>query len=127
MLFFLSHAHRLKLLFDGTRFINVRLHFPIGVSPTFVAAIYNKPRLLLMLLRYGASLEFSWMFNIWKLLRHLIRKSSLGPDFDTWNTSVVSSSVSDVWECLRILLRTVKQVFRTLVNTSFQLHTLLSL
>ncbi|KAG8195197.1 hypothetical protein JTE90_027941 [Oedothorax gibbosus] len=125
MMFFLSHAHRMKLLFDGRRFVDVRLRFPIRVPPTFVAAIYNKPRMLLMLLRYGASLEsistlgvFGDDWDLWMLLRHLVRIlwSSLGPDVDAWNTAVVSSIVSDAWECLRILLRTVRQIPKDELN-----------
>ncbi|GFY44562.1 SOCS box domain-containing protein [Trichonephila inaurata madagascariensis] len=120
MVFFLTHAHNSRLQFSGTRFVDLRLRVPLRVPPVFLSAIYNKPQLLLLLLRHGATIDErqtgsrsdDWDLNM--LLRHLTRIlwASLGTDFEDtpWDTTVVSSTLHDVWECLRFLLRVIKQI-----------------
>ncbi|GBM21367.1 hypothetical protein AVEN_264807-1 [Araneus ventricosus] len=48
------------------------------------------------------------------LLRHLIRIlwASLGTEIEdsSWDTTVVSSTLNDVWLCLRFLLREIRQI-----------------
>ncbi|GIY07059.1 uncharacterized protein CEXT_362011 [Caerostris extrusa] len=120
MVFFLSHAHNARLEFGGHRFVDLRLRVPLRVPPVFLAAIYNKPQLLLLIMRHGAILDRrqasgradDWDLNM--LLRHLTRIlwASLGsdPQDSTWETSIISSTLHDVWECLRFLLRGISQV-----------------
>ncbi|GFT27352.1 SOCS box domain-containing protein [Nephila pilipes] len=120
MVFFLTHAHNAKLEFASTRFVDLRLRVPLRVPPVFLSAIYNKPQLLLLLLRHGATIDErqigaradDWDLNM--LLRHLTRIlwASLGTDTEdsSWDTTVVSSTLHDVWQCLRFLLRVIKQI-----------------
>ncbi|CAL1263728.1 unnamed protein product [Larinioides sclopetarius] len=120
MVYFLTHAHIGKLEFSGVRFVDLRLRVPLRVPPVFLAAIYNKPQLLLLLLRHGATVDRrqtggrsdDWDLNM--LLRHLIRIlwASLGTETEesSWNTTVVSRTLNDVWLSLRFLLRGIRQI-----------------
>ncbi|GBM33543.1 hypothetical protein AVEN_197302-1 [Araneus ventricosus] len=120
MVYFLTHAHSAKLEFSGVRFVDLRLRVPLRVPPVFLAAIYNKPQLLLLLLRHGAIVDRrqaggrSDDWDLHMLLRHLIRIlwASLGTENEdsSWDTTVVSSTLNDVWLCLRFLLRGIRQV-----------------
>ncbi|GBN56851.1 hypothetical protein AVEN_189177-1 [Araneus ventricosus] len=120
MVYFLTHAHSAKLEFSGVRFVDLRLRVPLRVPPVFLAAIYNKPQLLLLLLRHGAIVDRrqaggrSDDWDLHMLLRHLIRIlwASLGTENEdsSWDTTVVSSSLNDVWLCLRFLLRGIRQI-----------------
>ncbi|XP_035214439.1 uncharacterized protein LOC118188179 [Stegodyphus dumicola] len=119
MLYFLYHAHKAKCEYHGTRFVNLRLRTPLRVPPVFLAAIYNKPRLLLLLLRYGANLYtredgISDDWDLFMLLRHLTRVlwTSLGYDFQNHETdsTMISFPMHNVILCLRVLLRSIRQI-----------------
>ncbi|KAF8764576.1 Ankyrin repeat and SOCS box protein 17 like protein [Argiope bruennichi] len=99
MVYFLTHAHNAKLEFSGVRFVDLRLRVPLRVPPVFLAAIYNKPQMLLLLLRHGAIVDRrhtggrsdDWDLNM--LLRHLIRIlwASLGSETEdsSWDTTII--------------------------------------
>lgn len=118
-IFFLHHACKAKLLFNGVRFQDFCLRLPLGVPPVYLAVIYLKPNTLLHLLRFGANVDaaegrLSGEWNLPMLLRHLLRIlwNSLGEDPAQREDdhSLVTSTTHRTADCLCIILRVIPQV-----------------
>ncbi|GIY01085.1 ankyrin repeat and SOCS box protein 17 [Caerostris darwini] len=132
LLFFLEHARRLKLSYDGVRFIDVSVYSSLRKSPVFIAADIWCWKPLLRYLQYGAKFEnivvdpgstrhgvhSALTDTLRNLIRHLwirlvqpaIALSLTEPGVIEEYCNGVDLELKDLCHTLKIILRAVKRL-----------------
>jgi ankyrin repeat/SOCS box protein 17 len=118
--YFLVHATEARLEYDNngrkTRFVDVPMESCTRTQPVHVAAQFGKAEVLLLLLRYGASIAFDYETGELSLERSLIqfcRAHASSPPSDQTEGS---------FSCLRILIRAVPTMITPAVGSVDEVH-----
>jgi ankyrin repeat/SOCS box protein 17 len=118
--YFLLHATEAKLEYDNngkkTRFIDIPMESYTRTQPVHIAAQFGKPEVLLLLLRFGASVTFDCGAGDLSLERSLIQ-------FYRANVSNLPSNQTEgPLSCLRILIRAVPTMITPPVDSVDEVH-----
>ncbi|XP_067142879.1 uncharacterized protein [Centruroides vittatus] len=108
--YFIQHANKAHLTFDGVRFIDLNMHFPINQPPFVFCYLFLKPKMLLLLCRHGVSIENklkSWscesLLSVWIPIVFEKQDKILNSNKKGGNDNILQNVIS----CVRILLRCV--------------------
>ncbi|XP_076369995.1 SOCS domain-containing protein stops [Tachypleus tridentatus] len=126
--YFLKKTTEARVLFGCKRLVDLELALPVRIAPASFAALYSKPKLLYLLITFGAlipptrrsedrvSVVDIWdEFHIPLILRHHLRTlwAHIGESLTcTSLTSFATSYFQDVINCIKLLLRTVPSIKR---------------